>query len=131
MLCTRCHHDIHRQGWEILVRNGRVDFIPPPTIDPMRRPRPGGLAAITIDDIDGTDGTEGTEGTEGTDPPHHDAGENSVPNHAGVDGTRENSARHHAGSDATGENSARHPAAWVGYPPPEHPGSDSAWDNAA
>jgi hypothetical protein len=50
MLCTRCHHDIHRQGWEILVTHGRVKFIPPPTIDPQRRARPGGLAAIDIDD---------------------------------------------------------------------------------
>jgi hypothetical protein len=50
MLCTRCHHDIHRQGWEIEVERGRVSFIPPPTIDPLRRARPGGLAAITIDD---------------------------------------------------------------------------------
>ncbi len=30
MLCTRCHHDIHRQGWDIHVHAGRVDFIPPP-----------------------------------------------------------------------------------------------------
>ncbi|WP_291381974.1 HNH endonuclease signature motif containing protein [Demequina sp.] len=49
MLCTRCHHDIHRQGWEIQIRAGRVDFIPPPNIDSSRRSRPGGLAAITID----------------------------------------------------------------------------------
>ncbi len=48
MLCTRCHHDIHRQGWEIRVRAGTVEFVPPPTIDPMRRARPGGLAAIDI-----------------------------------------------------------------------------------
>ena len=48
MLCTRCHHDIHRQGWDILVHPGRVEFIPPPDIDPTRRARPGGLAAINI-----------------------------------------------------------------------------------
>jgi len=48
MLCTRCHHDIHRQGWDIKVTGGRVDFIPPPSIDPQRKPRPGGLAAITV-----------------------------------------------------------------------------------
>jgi len=51
MLCTRCHHDIHRQGWEILVHSGRVKFIPPPDIDPTRKPRPGGVAAITIDEV--------------------------------------------------------------------------------
>ncbi len=50
MLCTRCHHDIHRQHWEILTRAGRVDFIPPPDIDPHRRPKPGGLAALDLDD---------------------------------------------------------------------------------
>jgi len=48
MLCTRCHHDIHRQGWGIEVTGGRVAFIPPPSIDPQRKPRPGGLAAITV-----------------------------------------------------------------------------------
>ena len=48
MLCTRCHHDVHRQGWDIVVRTNRVDFIPPPTIDPARRARPGGLAALDI-----------------------------------------------------------------------------------
>jgi len=48
MLCTRCHHDVHRQGWEILVRANRVDFVPPPTIDPLRKARPGGLAAIDV-----------------------------------------------------------------------------------
>ncbi len=50
MLCTRCHHDIHRQGWEIQVRDGTVDFIPPPQIDPARRARRGGLAALQLDD---------------------------------------------------------------------------------
>jgi hypothetical protein len=49
MLCTRCHHDVHRQGWEIIVHGNRVDFIPPATIDPDRRPQPGGTAALNID----------------------------------------------------------------------------------
>lgn len=49
MLCTRCHRDIHRQGWGIQVRAGHVELIPPPNIDSTGRPRPGGLAAITID----------------------------------------------------------------------------------
>jgi len=52
MLCTRCHHDVHRQGWQILVRAGSVDFIPPPEIDPLRRARPGGLAAIDVGDVE-------------------------------------------------------------------------------
>jgi hypothetical protein len=50
MLCTRCHHDIHRQGWEILVTHGRVELIPPTSIDPTRKPQPGGLAAIEVGD---------------------------------------------------------------------------------
>lgn len=50
MLCTRCHHDIHRQGWDIRVHAGKVEFIPPPAIDPIRRAIPGGHAAITVDD---------------------------------------------------------------------------------
>jgi hypothetical protein len=52
MLCTRCHHDIHRQGWGIVVRAGTVDFIPPPHIDPARRPIPGGRAALEIRELD-------------------------------------------------------------------------------
>ncbi len=75
MLCTRCHHDIHRQGWGIAVCPGGVEFIPPPTIDPTGRPRPGGLAAITI---------HGDDGTNDGDPPPSDP----PPSH-----TRENSAR--------------------------------------
>ena len=51
MLCTRCHHDIHRQGWEILVHSGRVEVIPPPDIDPTRRPRQGGRAAIELTNL--------------------------------------------------------------------------------
>ena len=51
MLCTRCHHDVHRQGWEIHVDGGQVSFVPPAQIDPDRQPRPGGLAALDIGDI--------------------------------------------------------------------------------
>ena len=51
MLCTRCHHDVHRQGWNIVIHTGTVDFIPPPTIDPTRHPQPGGLAALTTDTL--------------------------------------------------------------------------------
>jgi len=52
MLCTRCHHDIHRQGWGIEIHGSRVDFIPPLAIDPERRARPGGLVAIDIGTLD-------------------------------------------------------------------------------
>lgn len=48
MLCTRCHHDVHRHGWEIEVRAGRVTFIPSPGIDQARTPVAGGLAAISL-----------------------------------------------------------------------------------
>jgi len=33
------------------VERRRVSFIPPPTIDPQRRARPGGLAAIDICEV--------------------------------------------------------------------------------
>jgi hypothetical protein len=52
MLCARCHHDIHRQGWEIVVSGGRVRFVPPLPIDPSRKPRPGGVAALDIGNFD-------------------------------------------------------------------------------
>jgi len=71
MLCTRCHHDIHRQGWGIRIRDGQVHFTPPPTIDPTRRPRLGGLAAITIGGLR-SDG----------DPPGNDAQESSADKHS-------------------------------------------------
>lgn len=102
MLCTLCHHDVHRQGWEILARAGHVDFIPPSTIDPTRRPRPVGLAAITIED---TDGTDCTDCTDGTDPPRHDTWESSVPNHGGTCGAGENSDLDQSRVDAAGDQS--------------------------
>jgi hypothetical protein len=46
LLCTSCHHRIHDCGWEISVRDGTVWFIPPPDVDPERRPRPSGLARL-------------------------------------------------------------------------------------
>ncbi len=49
MLCTRCHHDIHRQGWEIHATGSSVAFIPPPHLDPGRTPSAGGSAALDID----------------------------------------------------------------------------------
>ena len=49
MLCTRCHHDVHRQGWDIIATPQRVEFVPPATIDPTRAPRLGGVAALDIE----------------------------------------------------------------------------------
>ncbi len=66
MLCTRCHHDIHRYGWQIRVEVGRVEFIPPRDIDSSQKPRAGGLAAITIGECGDTTG-------------NHESRENSVP----------------------------------------------------
>jgi len=48
LLCDGCHHRIHENGWEVRIDGagvtGRVWFIPPPHVDPARRPRLGGRA---------------------------------------------------------------------------------------
>jgi hypothetical protein len=41
LLCARCHHRIHRDGWDVDVLHHTVRFIPPPSIDPLRTPRLG------------------------------------------------------------------------------------------
>jgi len=119
MLCTRCHHDIHRQGWEILVNANHVDFIPPPTIDPTRQPIPGGLAAIDIGKPDPL-----AIAPLATDPeqPTHAQAENS----AWESPAWENSAW----ESAVWENSAYNDpawndAVWDGFPPPGYPWDDS------
>jgi hypothetical protein len=96
MLCTRCHHDIHRQGWGIQVRKGTVHFIPPPHIDPARRPRPGGLAATTLGG-----------------PPHHATRENSVPNAL--------APQDPAPSAPAPQDPARQDPGWDGPPPGDTP----------
>lgn len=50
MLCTRCHHDVHRYGWEILVIDNTVMFIPPG--DDGGPPVVGGREAIELDPHD-------------------------------------------------------------------------------
>ncbi|NCD21173.1 MAG: HNH endonuclease, partial [Actinobacteria bacterium] len=41
LLCSRCHHLIHRDGWHIKVsETGEVSFTPPRQVDPDRVPRP-------------------------------------------------------------------------------------------
>ncbi|MDN4479697.1 HNH endonuclease signature motif containing protein [Demequina muriae] len=42
LLCVRCHHDIHRDDWQIHATPDEVWFTPPATVDPARRKRPGG-----------------------------------------------------------------------------------------
>ncbi len=49
LLCTRCHHDVHRDGWGIEVRDHKVWFTPPRSIDPARTPVLGGRARIQVD----------------------------------------------------------------------------------
>jgi hypothetical protein len=34
LLCAMHHQQVHHQGWDITIRGGRVEFRPPPTIDP-------------------------------------------------------------------------------------------------
>ncbi|WP_159449583.1 HNH endonuclease signature motif containing protein [Demequina sp. NBRC 110057] len=47
MLCTRCHHDVHRYGWGIDVIAGQVYFTPPGSDEHQRFV--GGRAAFEID----------------------------------------------------------------------------------
>ncbi|WP_245561836.1 HNH endonuclease signature motif containing protein [Agromyces italicus] len=48
MLCSFCHHRIHRDGWRIDAGPTEVWFIPPPHIDPDRLPRLGGRARFAL-----------------------------------------------------------------------------------
>jgi len=46
MLCTACHHRMHRDGWDVVVKDNEVYFIPPGIVDPRRRPRRGGRPPV-------------------------------------------------------------------------------------
>ncbi|WP_353807934.1 HNH endonuclease signature motif containing protein [Agromyces sp. SYSU T00194] len=48
MLCSFCHHSVHREGWGVSVRDGTVWFVPPPHVDAARRPRLGGRARFEV-----------------------------------------------------------------------------------
>ena len=48
LLCSFCHHAVHREGWGIRATAGSVWFIPPPHIDPQRMPRLGGRARFEL-----------------------------------------------------------------------------------
>ena len=39
MLCRLHHRETHMGGWEIRIRDGIPEFLPPAWIDPERRPR--------------------------------------------------------------------------------------------
>ncbi len=44
LLCAACHHRVHRDGWDIEVRDDRVWFRPPAFVDERRAPVLGGRA---------------------------------------------------------------------------------------
>lgn len=48
MLCSFCHHTVHREEWRIRVTAGEVWFIPPPHVDPQQVPRLGGRARFEL-----------------------------------------------------------------------------------
>lgn len=48
MLCSFCHHRIHREGWDVRATRTEVWFIPPPHVDPARTPRLGGRARFGL-----------------------------------------------------------------------------------
>lgn len=90
LLCSRCHHRVHRYGWEIRIEadgaggsgagsragangadangagangpgaSGKVWFIPPAFVDPDRRPRPGVQRQSLREKGRRTDEAEGT-----------------------------------------------------------------------
>jgi 5-methylcytosine-specific restriction protein A len=39
MLCRACHRLLHHSDWQVRIRDGLPEFIPPAWIDPERRPR--------------------------------------------------------------------------------------------
>lgn len=49
LLCTGCHHRIHRDGWKIQVLDGEVWFFPPPGVRSEVGPRIGGKAHLALD----------------------------------------------------------------------------------
>ena len=48
MLCSFCHHRMHRENWGIRATRDSVWFIPPPHVDPARVPRLGGRARFDL-----------------------------------------------------------------------------------
>ena len=46
MLCVGCHHQIHDNGWGVVIDRNQVWFIPPAKIDPRRRRQPGSSARL-------------------------------------------------------------------------------------
>ena len=48
LLCSFCHHRMHRENWDIRATPDSVWFIPPPHVDPARIPRLGGRARFDL-----------------------------------------------------------------------------------
>lgn len=48
LLCTGCHHRIHRDGWAIEVKGGDIWFTPPPSVSTQDGPRIGGKKHLTL-----------------------------------------------------------------------------------
>jgi hypothetical protein len=48
MLCSFCHHMVHREGWDIRATPSEIWFIPPLHIDPEQAPRLGGRARFEV-----------------------------------------------------------------------------------
>ncbi len=48
LLCARCHHRVHADGWEIRVQDHVVSFVPPHSVNPARTPRAGGRARFDL-----------------------------------------------------------------------------------
>jgi hypothetical protein len=48
MLCSFCHHRIHREGWGIRATRTEVWFIPPAHVDSTQTPRLGGRARFAL-----------------------------------------------------------------------------------
>lgn len=48
LLCSFCHHRVHRDGWGIRANRREVWFIPPPHVDPAQIPRLGGRARFDV-----------------------------------------------------------------------------------
>ena len=48
LLCSFCHHAVHRDGWVIRATPTSIWFIPPPHIDPDQTPRLGGRARFEL-----------------------------------------------------------------------------------
>lgn len=48
LLCTGCHHRVHRDGWQIETVDGQVWITAPPSVDPSQSPRLGGRARMQL-----------------------------------------------------------------------------------